>query len=86
LHHEVFSRWANAGIYLCGPTVLGYVAAKGSQDFARDVFPAMLRDGRRLLASPSRALVIDFGSPDRREFAEQAIRAGSLGRAVPESC
>ncbi len=87
LHHEVFSQWANAGIYLCSPTILAYVAAKGSQDFAHDVFPAMLRDGRRLLASPTRALVIDFGSPERREFAERAIRAGSLARrAVPEQC
>src|SRR5258708_33776967 len=29
LRHEIFSQWANAGIYLCGPTILGYVAAKG---------------------------------------------------------
>ena len=52
-----------------------------AQDFARDLFPAMLRDGRHLLASPTSALVIDFGSPDRLELARSAV-----GRAQGATC
>ena len=66
---EVFSDWANAGIYVCGPAVLRYVRPHGPQDFARDLFPAMLRDGCHLLASPTEAMVIDFGSRERLELA-----------------
>jgi mannose-1-phosphate guanylyltransferase/phosphomannomutase len=70
---DVFSDWGNAGIYLCGPAVLRYVSADGPQDFARDLFPAMLRDGCHLLASPTTALVIDFGSPERLELARTSL-------------
>jgi NDP-sugar pyrophosphorylase family protein len=84
---QVFSRWSNAGIYLCGPKVFEYVPAEGTSDFARDLFPAMLRDDCHLLAAPTDALVIDFGSPDRLGLAAEAMRQGALGRAkVAESC
>ncbi len=76
---DVFSDWANAGIYVCCRSVLEYVASEGSQDFARDLFPAMLRDGRRLRAHPTDALVIDFGAPERVVLAERAVRHGALG-------
>lgn len=78
----VFSEWANAGIYFCGPRVLEYVAHQGPQDFASELFPAMLRDGHHLLASPTNALVIDFGSPERLDMAAEAVRRGALGREL----
>ena len=85
--HEVFSEWANAGIYLCGSKVLRYVSPGGRQDFARDLFPAMLADGCRLQASPTSALVIDFGSPERLELADAAVRRRALRHEmVGEPC
>lgn len=84
---QVFSCWSNAGIYLCSPKVLEYLPAEGTSDFARDVFPAMLRDGCYLLAAPTDALVIDFGSPDRLALAAAAMQQGTFGRAkVAGSC
>lgn len=63
---EVSSLWANGGIYVCGPAVLEYVLQdEARQDFAHEVFPAMLGDGRRLVAFPTREPVIDFGTPER---------------------
>lgn len=79
---DVFSDWANAGIYFCGPTVLRYVSTHGPQDFARDLFPAMLRDGCHLLASPTTARVIDFGAPERLEAARTAVGHGGLWRVA----
>jgi len=85
--HEVFSEWANAGIYLCGSKVLRYVSPGGQQDFARDLFPAMLADGCRLQASPTSALVIDFGSPERLELAGAAVHRRALRHEmVGEPC
>jgi NDP-sugar pyrophosphorylase family protein len=85
--NEVFSNWANAGVYLCGPRVLDFVSAEGPQDFARHLFPAMLAHGCFLLAHPSEAVVIDFGSPERLRDAEVTVKGGSLaGMAVGGGC
>lgn len=78
---DVFSDWANAGIYVCGPAVLDYVAAEGSQDFAHELFPAMLRDGRRLRAWPTEATVIDFGAPERLEEASRWVTTAAEAAA-----
>lgn len=83
---EVFSTWSNAGVYVCGPAVLEFVSPTGAQDFARDLFPAMLRAGRGLLAVPTDAQVIDFGSADRLAWARAALRAGSLGQPTGQPC
>jgi NDP-sugar pyrophosphorylase family protein len=72
---QVFSDWANAGVYLCGPAVLRYVPRKPPHDFASQLYPAMLRDGRLLLAYPTEATVIDFGAPERLAKATDWVRA-----------
>lgn len=73
----VFSDWANAGVYVCGPGVLDYVPARGPHDFAAELFPAMLGDGRLLLAYPTEATVIDFGAPERLAQAAAWVRASA---------
>jgi len=79
---EVFSTWANAGVYVCGPAVLEYVAAGKAQDFAGELFPAMLRAGRHLRAAPTDAVVVDFGSMERLEVARGLFGApASVGQA-----
>jgi NDP-sugar pyrophosphorylase family protein len=42
---EVFSTWANGGIYVLEPEVLEAIPAGRAADFGRDVFPALLADG-----------------------------------------
>jgi len=85
--HEVFSTWSNAGVYVCGPAVLDYVTPSGAQDFAADLFPAMLRAGQHLLAAPTDAQVIDFGSPERLQLARLHAERSPLRSAfrVPHS-
>lgn len=79
--HEVFGDWANAGVYVCGPAVLDFVAPSGAQDFGRDLFPAMLVAGRALHAFPTDATVIDFGAPERLAVADAWVR-GRVGEAA----
>lgn len=45
---QVFSHWANAGIYILNPEVLNYIPADIPSDFGRDVFPTLLADGQSL--------------------------------------
>ena len=76
--NAVFSRWANAGVYVCGPKVLEHVAPEGPQDFVRELFPAMLGAGCRLQAFPTEARVVDYGSPERLRLAVEAAEAGAF--------
>lgn len=49
---EVFSDWANAGIYVLERRVLDAIPAGKPVDFGRDVFPALLADGAALYGYP----------------------------------
>lgn len=45
---EVFSDTINTGIYVLEPEVLDYMEAGKNYDFSKDIFPLLLRDGKRL--------------------------------------
>ncbi len=45
---EVFSDTINTGIYVLEPEILDYMEAGKNYDFSKDIFPLMLRDGKRL--------------------------------------
>jgi mannose-1-phosphate guanylyltransferase/phosphomannomutase len=45
---EVFSDTINTGIYVLEPEVLGYMKPGQNYDFSKDIFPLLLRDGKRL--------------------------------------
>jgi mannose-1-phosphate guanylyltransferase/phosphomannomutase len=45
---EVFSDTVNTGIYLLEPSVLEAIPEGREYDFGKDLFPVLLRDGRRL--------------------------------------
>ncbi len=77
---DVFSPWANGGIYLCGPRVLDFIEPRVPLDFGSDVFPAMLASGCRLCAYASDATLIDFGTPERMERAQQWANGRLLRR------
>lgn len=42
----VDSSWVNSGVYLLNASVLDRIAPNPPQDFPRDVFPALIQDGR----------------------------------------
>lgn len=73
---DVRSTWANAGVYVCGPRVLDFIPRSGTSDFGRDVIPAMIAAGARVLGVPSRATVVDIGSPERWREAEALASQG----------
>lgn len=45
---EVFSDTINTGIYVLEPSILDYMDFGRTYDFSKDLFPRMLRDGKRL--------------------------------------
>ena len=68
---QVFSRWANSGIYVLQPEVLRYVSDIPS-DFGLDIFPRLLEAGQRIQVYPAPdGTVIDIGTPENYERAQQ---------------
>ncbi len=57
---EASSHWASTGIYVLDPEVLDHVE-NAKWDFARDLFPHLLRTHRRLYGFQSKAFWTDIG-------------------------
>lgn len=74
----VFSRWGNAGVYVCGPRVLDFIGGVRHQDFGHDVIPAMVAAGARVQGFRTSARVVDIGSPERLREADRLASAGSF--------
>ena len=45
---EVFSDTINTGIYVLEPEIFAYMEPGKNYDFSKDIFPLLLRDGKRL--------------------------------------
>jgi mannose-1-phosphate guanylyltransferase len=75
---EVFSDWANAGVYVCSSQVLEALPdpVPVPFDFASQLFPQMIDSAARLMAYRTNARVIDVGSAERLAEGQQAIEDG----------
>lgn len=62
---QVFTDLANAGVMLCEPRILDFIASATVSDFGRDLFPALLAAGEPLYGQPLAAqeFLIDIGTP-----------------------
>ena len=67
---QVFSNWANSGIYVLNPDVLRYVSDIPS-DFGHDIFPRLLEAGQTIQVYPITGTLIDIGTPEGYEAAQQ---------------
>jgi NDP-sugar pyrophosphorylase family protein len=68
---QVFSRLANAGIYVVEPEVLSWLPADRQLDFGHDVFPQMLASGQTIAGYPIADALIDIGTPENYRKAQK---------------
>jgi NDP-sugar pyrophosphorylase family protein len=69
---QVFSRLANAGIFVIEPAVLAELPKDRYSDFGHDVFPQMLAEGRVLTGYPTTSTLIDIGTPENYRRAQKS--------------
>jgi mannose-1-phosphate guanylyltransferase len=67
---EIFSNLASTGMYVCNPEIFDYIPSRKKFDFARDLFPLLMREGYRLQAWLARGHWTDVGSPRALREAE----------------
>jgi NDP-sugar pyrophosphorylase family protein len=70
---QVFSRLANAGIFVVEPAVLSRLPAGRFLDFGKDVFPEMLERGQTIMGYPIEDILIDIGTPENYQKAQQLV-------------
>jgi mannose-1-phosphate guanylyltransferase/phosphomannomutase len=75
---EVFSDTINTGIYIIEPEVLALIPPKKNYDFSKNLFPAMLERGDRLLGYVAEGYWKDVGNLDEYLNVHLDILAGKV--------
>jgi mannose-1-phosphate guanylyltransferase len=60
---EIFSNIASTGIYVCKPEILDMIPADTKYDFAKDLFPRLLQEKKRINGFLVRGQWTDIGNP-----------------------
>jgi mannose-1-phosphate guanylyltransferase/phosphomannomutase len=61
---EVFSDTINTGIYILEPEILNYIPRGENFDFAKDLFPLLMKENVELIAGHANGYWRDVGNPD----------------------
>ena len=61
---EVFSDTINTGIYIIEPQMLNYIPKNETFDFAKELFPLLMREGVTLIAGYADGYWRDVGNPE----------------------
>jgi mannose-1-phosphate guanylyltransferase/phosphomannomutase len=80
---EVFSDTVNTGIYLLEPSVLDLIPPRREFDFSKDLFPVMMREGRKLFGYVAPGYWRDVGDLLEYRLAHQDILAGTVKVKIP---
>ncbi|MCL2109280.1 MAG: sugar phosphate nucleotidyltransferase [Oscillospiraceae bacterium] len=72
------SDYANTGVYLLNPSVLELIPDGKMWDFARDVFPKMLKENRNLMAFPEKGYWCDIGDISTYVSCQRDILSGRV--------
>jgi mannose-1-phosphate guanylyltransferase / phosphomannomutase len=80
---EIFSDTINTGIYVLEPEVLDLMEPDNRYDFAHDIFPRMLRDGRPLYGHVTGGYWSDIGNLQQYLQANYDALAGAVRVEIP---
>jgi len=80
---EVFSDTINTGIYIIEPEILDYIPVGKNFDFAKDLFPLLMREGQDLLGFNAKGYWRDVGNPDSYREVYEDILNERLDFTIP---
>jgi D,D-heptose 1,7-bisphosphate phosphatase len=82
--NENLNNLVNAALYIFSPEIFNYIQAGESSDFGKDIFPALLKKGKRMNAYRSTEYIKDMGTPERLEKVSNDLRSGKVARLNKE--
>ncbi|WP_457595917.1 sugar phosphate nucleotidyltransferase [Hydrogenimonas sp.] len=80
---EVFSDTINTGIYVIEPEILDYIPVGENFDFAKDLFPLLMREGIDLMGYNAKGYWRDVGNPDSYREVHDDILNRRLDFRIP---
>ncbi len=80
---EVFSDTINTGIYLIEPEILDYIPVGENFDFAKDLFPLLMKEGIDLMGYNAKGYWRDVGNPDSYREVHDDILNHRLDFKIP---
>ena len=80
---EVFSDTINTGIYVIEPEILNYIPKNENFDFAKDLFPLLMREGIDLMAGYAEGYWRDVGNPESYRDVYEDIMTGKIEVRMP---
>ena len=78
---EIFSNLASTGIYALNPEILDYIP-KEKYDFAKDLFPRLLKDDKRISGWLAHGLWTDVGNPRAYREAQRWMLENMPGTTI----
>lgn len=75
---EVFSDTINTGIYIIEPEILNHIPNNENFDFAKDLFPLLMRKGIELTAGYAQGYWRDVGNPESYRDVYEDILSGKI--------
>ncbi|WP_051453563.1 sugar phosphate nucleotidyltransferase [Hippea sp. KM1] len=75
---EVISDTINTGIYVIEPEILDYIPSKSAFDFAKNLFPLLMREGVDIMGYNFDGYWRDVGNPDSYRFVHRDIFSKKL--------
>ena len=75
---EVFSDTINTGIYVIEPEILDYIPKHENFDFAKDLFPLLMKEGIPLMAGNAEGYWRDVGNPESYRDVYDDILTGKV--------
>lgn len=76
--NELFSDYANTGIYIIEPSAIELIADGADFDFSKDLFPLMLEKGMKLFGYKTEAYWCDIGNVSEYRRAQYDMLDGKL--------
>jgi len=80
---EVFSDTVNTGIYVVDPSVMQLVQSDAPADFSKDVFPALLQQGKPLFGYVAEGYWCDIGNVQQYRDANADALEGRVKVSIP---
>ncbi len=71
-------RFENGGIYVLDPAIINHIPGDRPSDFARDIFPELLRAGKTLCCYRAEGFVRGIDTPERYRSLQEELRTGRL--------
>lgn len=70
--------WSNAALYIFESEIFNYIPENEMVDFGKDVFPKVLKDGKKVFAFPMDGYFIDIGNKEKLDRANEDFAKGLI--------